>query len=73
MDEKWLGNDAISRSLTGQMLQLPVDGTLSKPSLDSRAVREMLTQAGTQAVEKAAGNILNRTLERGLDKLLRPK
>jgi hypothetical protein len=48
---------------------LPIDGTLSRPSLDSSGVRKVVTQLGTQAVQSTAENYLQQQLNRGIDKI----
>jgi translocation and assembly module TamB len=54
--------------LAGQTLSLPIDGTLSQPSLDSRQLTAALGQVGAQAVQGAAENLLQRELQKGLEK-----
>ena len=49
LDARWLGSDL--QQLAGQPVTLPIDGTLSRPSLDSSGVRQVAEQFGTQAVE----------------------
>lgn len=67
LDARWLGSDL--QGLAGQPVTLPIDGTLSRPSLDSAGLRQVLTQLGTQAVQSTAENYLQQQLNRGLDKI----
>ena len=67
LDARWLGNDL--QGLAGQTVALPIDGTLSRPSLDSSGVAQVITQLGAQAVQSTAENYLQQQLNRGLEKL----
>ncbi len=63
LDAKWLGGDL--HGLAGQTMTLPIDGTLSRPSLDSAGIRRVALDLGTQAAQDAAGNYLQQQLGRG--------
>lgn len=71
LDAKWLGNDL--QSLSGQSITLPIDGTLSRPSLDSTGIRRVVAnfgvQAATTAAQDAAGNFLQQQIGRGQQQL----
>lgn len=67
LDARWLGSDL--KGLAGQTVTLPIDGTLSRPSLDSSGVAQVVTQLGVQAVQSSAENYLQQQLNRGMDKL----
>jgi hypothetical protein len=67
LDARWLGSDL--QGLAGQPVTLPIDGTLSRPSLDSSGVRKVVTQLGAQAVQSTAENYLQQQLNRGIDKI----
>lgn len=67
LDARWLGGDL--KGLAGQTVTLPIDGTLSRPSLDSTGVGQVVTQLGAQAVQSTAENYLQQQLNRGLEKL----
>lgn len=67
LDARWLGKDL--QGLAGQTVALPIDGTLSRPSLDSSGVAQVITQLGAQAVQSTAENYLQQQLNRGLEKL----
>lgn len=66
LDERWLGNDL--KGLAGQPVTLPIEGTLSRPSLNSSGVREVVKQLGAQAVQSTAENYLQKQFNRVLDK-----
>lgn len=67
LQEQWLGSRLAS--LAGQQVTLPVDGTLTKPSLDTRAVTEVLAQLGTQAVQASVDNYLQRQVDKQWQKI----
>ncbi|WP_146398058.1 hypothetical protein [Planctomycetes bacterium CA13] len=67
LDARWLGSDL--QGLAGQPVTLPIDGTLSRPSLDSSGVRKVVTQLGIQAVQSNAENYLQKQLGKSIDKL----
>ncbi len=67
LDARWLGGDL--KGLAGQPVTLPIDGTLSRPSLDSSGVRRVVTELGAQAVQQTAENYLQKQLGKGFDKL----
>ncbi len=67
LDAKWLGSDL--RGLAGQTMTLPIDGTLSRPSLDSAGIRRVAMDLGTQAAQDAAGNYLQQQIGRGQQQL----
>jgi hypothetical protein len=67
LDARWLGNDL--KGLAGQTVTLPIDGTLSRPSLDSTGVAQVVAQLGAQAAQNTAENYLQQQLNRGFEKL----
>jgi hypothetical protein len=67
LDARWLGSDL--QGLAGQSVSLPIAGTLSRPTLDSSGMRQVVKQLGGQAIQSAAENLLQQQLGRGLDKL----
>ncbi len=67
LDARWLGSDL--QGLAGQPVSLPIDGTLSNPSLDSRGVRQVVSELGVQAAQTTAENYLQKQLNRGIDKI----
>lgn len=62
---KLLGNIKIPAEIARTPIRLPISGTIDRPRIDSRALAEVLRDAGRDA---ATGLIL-----KGLDKLIRPK
>ena len=69
IDARWLGADL--QGLAGQSVSLPIDGTLSRPSLDSSGVRRVMTQIGTQAIQNTAENYLQKQLNKSIDKIFK--
>jgi translocation and assembly module TamB len=67
LDARWLGSDL--QGLAGQPVTLPIDGTLSRPSLDSSGVRQVASQLGVQAVQSTAENYLQQQLNRGIERI----
>lgn len=55
--------------LASQPLQLPIGGTLKKPVVDTRQLRNV----GREAIRDTAKELIGGKLERGLDRLLRRK
>jgi hypothetical protein len=67
LDERWLGSDL--KGMANQPITLPINGTLSRPSLDSSGVRRVMAELGTQAVQQSAENYLQKQLGKGIDRL----
>ena len=67
LDARWLGKDI--RGLAGQVVTLPIDGSISRPSLDSSEVRQLATRLGVQAVQSTAESYLQQQLNKSLDKI----
>ncbi|MGB7348133.1 MAG: hypothetical protein WBD20_28170 [Pirellulaceae bacterium] len=71
LDERWLGSDL--KGLAGNSVSLPINGTLSRPSLDFSGIRDVMTQLGTQEMtkvaENAVDNLLQQQLGRGMKNL----
>lgn len=67
LDPRWLGRDL--QGLAGQSVTLPIDGTLSRPSLDSAGVRQVVTQLGTQAIQQNAESYLQKQLGKQIEKI----
>ncbi len=64
---RWLGSEL--QGLAGQSVSLPIGGTLSSPSLDSRGVRKVVSQLGVGAAQSTAENYLQQQINRGMDKI----
>ena len=67
LDERWLGSDL--KGMANQPVTLPIDGTLSSPSLDSSGLRQVVSELATKAVEQSAENYIQKQLGRGMEKL----
>ncbi|GAA5506912.1 hypothetical protein [Novipirellula caenicola] len=67
LDARWLGSNL--QGLAGQPVTLPINGTFSRPTLDSSGVRKVVTELGVQAVQDSAENYLQKQLGRGIDKI----
>ena len=67
LDARWLGSNL--QGLAGQPVTLPIDGTLSRPSLDSSGVRQVVSQLGVQAAQSTAENYLQQQLNRGIGRI----
>jgi len=64
--DDWIRGDGLLASLRGQTIQVPIRGQLSQPKFDESA----LTQLGRRIAEGAAGRLIERGLEQGLDRAL---
>ena len=62
LQEKWLGKHL--RSLAGQAVQIPVQGTFENPKLDSRAISDLLSHFVQEAATQVIGDEVNRQLEK---------
>jgi len=67
--DEWLASNRYLQSLKGQKLQVPISGTLTAPRLDRRA----LQQLASQTVTGAARGALEQEVNRGFEKLIRPR
>ncbi len=66
---KWLTSDALRLAFEGQELRIPVNGTLSSPKLNQAE----LDAWNRRLLENAAQNVIRNQLDRGLDRLFRPR
>ncbi|MBM4089979.1 MAG: hypothetical protein FJ276_11245 [Planctomycetes bacterium] len=66
--DEWLQGDKILSLFKGHTIEVPVSGTFRNPRLDKRA----LEQLSTQLIRKAAGQLLENELQRGLQQLFGP-
>lgn len=62
IQEKWVRGSSTLRGLTGQVIQIPVQGTLTRWRVDDRVLGQLLQQGAQQVI----GNELNRALDRFL-------
>jgi translocation and assembly module TamB len=69
IQEDWIRQQGMLASLRGQTLQIPVRGRLDQPQLDNRVVRQL----GRQIVQGAAGQLIERGLDRALEGIFRPQ
>ncbi len=67
LDASWLGSDL--KVLAGKTVTLPIGGTVSRPALDGGAIRNLVTEMGTQALQSTADKYIEKQLGKGLDKL----
>ena len=67
LDARWLGKNL--QGLAGQNVTLPIDGTFTRPSLDSSGVTRVVGELGTKAIQQTTENYLQKQMERGLDKI----
>lgn len=62
LDARWLGSDL--KGLAGQTITLPITGSLSRPQLDSRRIRGLMTELGTRAGAEVIQNRLDGLIEK---------
>ncbi len=67
--DEWLTKSRYLASLRGEVLQIPIRGTLSSPQLDQGALRQITQQTLTGAANQVIGDEVNKQLNRGLEKL----
>ena len=67
--DEWIAQRAWLGSLKGTVLKVPIGGAISQPRLDQRALADL----NRQLLRNAAGGMLQNELNRGLDRLLRPR
>lgn len=68
VQESWLKSNTLLTSLKGQVLQVPIQGTLASPRLDFGAI----TQLGRNLLQSAGQAALQKQLEGGLNRILGP-
>jgi len=66
--KEWVDKTPALQSLAGQMIQIPIRGTVSRPQLDSSGMIQLGQQLATRALAGAA----QKQIDRGLNKLLGP-
>ena len=67
---KWqAGNTVLANAVKNQIITVPLQGTLTSPTLDKKVVAQLMAQF----TKKAVGNILEGEANRALDRLLTPK
>ena len=74
---EWLGNNKTLQSLKGQLISIPIAGTLSKPKLDPRVFAKLTQQLGGSVIEgliqDKIGGKLDGAVNKGLDLLFKGK
>jgi hypothetical protein len=80
VQDQWVSKNNYLAALKGQTIQLPINGTLTRPQLDRTALNQLTKQtvigAGTNLLEQQINRgtgILDRELNRGLNKIFQPK
>ena len=69
IQEAWVQDRRLLRTLEGTTLQIPIRGTLARPQIDDRALGDL----NRQMMEEAAGRVLEEQIHRGLDRLFGPQ
>jgi hypothetical protein len=64
LPDSWLDRGPVLRSLKGEVVAIPLQGTLEQPRVDGRTMAELGKRLGAEA----AGGLLQNLLERGLDR-----
>jgi translocation and assembly module TamB len=67
--DEWVAGDRLLAPLRGQVIRVPIRGSLDKPKLDSR----VLTDLATNLFGNATRNLIEGEALRGLDRLLNPR
>lgn len=71
LDASWLGSDL--KGLAGQTMTFPIAGTLSRPSLDDSAIRNVMaelgTKAGAQVIQNRLDGLIQKQLGSGMDQI----
>jgi hypothetical protein len=67
---EWVAKQPLLQSLAGAPLVIPISGTFSRPAVDSQQLANSWSRLGTQALQGAAQNLLERELQRGIGRLL---
>ncbi|MCA9139870.1 MAG: hypothetical protein KDB00_24020, partial [Planctomycetales bacterium] len=71
LDASWLGGDL--KGLAGQTMTFPITGTLSRPSLDDSAIRNVMaelgTKAGAQVIQNRLDGLIQKQLGSGMEQI----
>ncbi len=65
LPKNWLGSGTIGQLLGGKPLRIPITGTFTRPRVDPSIMQNL----GGQAAGNAANNLIQKQLDRGLNKL----
>lgn len=69
LDAKWFRDERVAKALGGQLLRIPVGGTLSSPAPDQRAFQDLARRAATGAVQNAVDQQIQKQIRDPLKKL----
>jgi hypothetical protein len=69
IQEEWVAKNRYLASLQGQVLRLPIQGTLKNPRVDGG----VLARLGQQTLGGAASQLLEQEMQRGLQRLFGPR
>jgi hypothetical protein len=64
IQDAWIGDQPLLAGLKGQMLQVPITGTLTRPQMDQRAIAGLSQQLLQGAAQQAIGGELNKALDK---------
>jgi len=69
VQDSWISKEPLLSGLKGQVLHVPIGGTLTRPQLDQRAMANL----SAQLLQNAAGQAIGNELNKALDKLFKPR
>ena len=69
IQEQWVARDRYLKGLAGQVIRIPVRGTLKHPKLDRRALEDLTKQMVGSAAGSFLDDAVNRGLNEGLERL----
>ncbi len=69
--DAWVERDPKLRALRGQTLEIPIRGTLSKPKVDNRILKDLAKMVAAGAAGNLIDDAINGGLEKGLDGLFK--
>ena len=69
IQDAWVAKEPLLSGLKGQSVTIPVNGTLTKPQMDNRAIAGLTGQL----LQKGAGQAVGNELNKALDKFLKPR
>jgi hypothetical protein len=62
--DAWIADQPLLAGFKGQVLQVPISGTLSRPQMDARAIASLSQQLLQGAAQQAIGGELNKALDK---------
>jgi hypothetical protein len=66
-------NPHLTKALGGRSVKVPITGTLDRPAVDPRQFRAAVGQLAQEAVKSLGKDLLNRELDKLLQKMPSPK